>query len=65
MDLLRINASKMILFIGIAVVMYDITNSIILSSKWDTSYKYLFVGGSVSAIGLIFMLIDSKDKIKQ
>lgn len=33
--------------------MYGIINPALLSSRWDVSYQCLFLGGSMSTIGLI------------
>lgn len=60
---MHINVSRIIMCIGGAVFLYGlVTNSTMLSSRPDTSYQYMFLGGGISVIGLIFMLVDSKEK---
>lgn len=53
--------TRIILFIGSIVIIYAVINPAIVLSRWEINYSFLSLGGSLSTIGLIFMLIDSRE----
>ena len=54
--------TRIILFIGSIMIIYAVANPATMLTRWEINYHFLSLGGSLSAIGLIFILIDSREQ---
>ena len=61
-EILYTKMTRITLFIGSIMIIYAVANPATMLTRWEINYHFLSLGGSLSAIGLIFMLIDSREQ---